>query len=479
MGKGKDKGGNKRSQHAEVQSALLGKFHKSQKLQNEIKAQKQRQEQEAKEQALQASGPAAATAAAAPKKRKHSEVTVEVDGEEDDGEQDEQGEEDNEDGTEKDSSSKEHTLQPNLRAHKDPTDQEVETLLRESVLPEWLARPIAVSSDLAGGAVPIDALEGTLAEPLQRVLAAQGIDSLFPVQATLLPLLLPDETALVPPGDLLVSAPTGSGKTLGYVLPIVQALHRRVVVRLRALILLPTRELVAQVAEVLKPFADETGLKIASITGQSSFANEQRQLVVQMDQRVQGGCSRVDIVVATPGRLVDHLAGTPNFTLQDLRYLVVDEADRLLNQSYQDWLNKVQEAADATLTTTTTTTTTTIGDAVQPHDALSRRFNPRHPLSVQPTDVPLQKLLFSATLTRNPSKLAALHLIRPRSVSVSATQTSSSSVARFTFAPTLQDTFVVCRDDQKPLVLMHLLHSTRKTIRSVVCFASSVEATHR
>ena len=54
---------------------------------------------------------------------------------------------------------------------------------------------------------------------------------------------------------------------------------------------------------------------------------------------------KVDIVVATPGRLLDHIAQTPGFTLQHLRYLVIDEADRLLNQSYQGWVKKVIKAA--------------------------------------------------------------------------------------------------------------------------------------
>lgn len=57
-----------------------------------------------------------------------------------------------------------------------------------------------------------------------------------------------------------------------------------------------------------------------------------------------GGKSKVDILVATPGRLIDHLNTTPNFTLQHVRFLVVDEADRLLNQSFNDWLNRILQA---------------------------------------------------------------------------------------------------------------------------------------
>ena len=60
------------------------------------------------------------------------------------------------------------------------------------------------------------------------------------------------------------------------------------------------------------------------------------------------GSSLVDIIIATPGRLVEHLQETPGFTLQHLRFLVVDEADRLLMQSYQDWLSKVLAAVHTT-----------------------------------------------------------------------------------------------------------------------------------
>jgi len=58
-----------------------------------------------------------------------------------------------------------------------------------------------------------------------------------------------------------------------------------------------------------------------------------------------GSSSRVDILICTPGRLVDHISSTPNFTLHHVRFLVIDEADRLLDQSYQGWLSKVLKAA--------------------------------------------------------------------------------------------------------------------------------------
>ena len=61
---------------------------------------------------------------------------------------------------------------------------------------------------------------------------------------------------------------------------------------------------------------------------------------------LHGGSSKVDILIATPGRLIDHLQHTRNFSLQHVRFLVIDEADRLLNQSFDGWLSTVQAHID-------------------------------------------------------------------------------------------------------------------------------------
>ena len=98
---------------------------------------------------------------------------------------------------------------------------------------------------------------------------------------------------------------------------------------------MPTKELVAQVRATLEALSN---LAIGS-TGHS-FAAEQKALV-GIETPLAGGHSNVDILVATPGRLIDHLEQTPNFSLQHLRFLVIDEADRLLAQSFQGWLDKV------------------------------------------------------------------------------------------------------------------------------------------
>ncbi|KAJ3006413.1 hypothetical protein NUW54_g3946 [Trametes sanguinea] len=204
--------------------------------------------------------------------------------------------------------------------------------------------------------LPLQALQDTqdertgLSGRMCKRLSDLGIAELFAVQTAVVPLLLSASRArslyrpFDPPEDLCVSAPTGSGKTLAYVLPIVEILSSRVVTRLRALVVLPTRDLVVQVRETFEAVAKGRGLKIGTATGQHSFAHEQAQLVAERHADLSGGSSKVDILICTPGRLIDHLNGTPNFSLQHLRFLVIDEADRLLAQSFQDWLAQVLAA---------------------------------------------------------------------------------------------------------------------------------------
>ncbi|CAM9790880.1 unnamed protein product [Scytosiphon promiscuus] len=465
---------------------------------------------------------------------------------------------------------------------------------------------------------------------LSETLREEGVKHFFPIQVRVVPDIVATERhSHVQSRDICVSAPTGSGKTLVFVLGVLQALIRRRVVRLRALVLLPSRDLAMQVHTVFKRYAEGTGLKVGLAIGQTNFLEEQLALVGAVALagnpvatarasflRAQGrhmgpdptkastnmgagawsgsgtpagGSSEVDIVVATPGRLLDHLAQTPGFTLQHLRYLVIDEADRLLNQSYQGWVGKVVKAAYrrdpgtaapvyetnphpgkirgnedeqdgiGARKTPSTNGNNTNGDSRQqsqhrPHQPPHCGGGPRtHPgrfpslpsaISLDPVTVrgrplatgdrvrgatvstpPLRKLLFSATLTNNPQKLAGLDVVNPliytaREMTATTTDNRQGLVVasqgrgrldgggdavvkrpsqetrrsnldeislatgegegRFSTPATLAETYTVCDSQAKPLVLLSLLREMvgRQTELSVV-FTSSVDSTHR
>ena len=280
-----------------------------------------------------------------------------------------------------------------------------------------------------------------------------------------------------------MSAPTGSGKTLSYVVPIIETLAPRIVTRLRALVLLPTRDLVAQVRETFDGFAKGTGLKVGIATGQHSFAQEQALLVAGAASSAQGGSSLVDVLIATPGRLMDHIRQTAGFSLQHLRYLVIDEADRLLTQSFHDWLPSIlaalkpsPAAAQAALVGPATS------DALAPEawDAGIGRVGSDLDERLQSS---CQKLLFSATLSRDPAKIAALHLHRPVYVSVEdaldphAEDEGVDGELKFTFPASLSESMIFTPPSHKPLHLFYLLHTVG--VKAALCFTKSVEAATR
>ncbi|KAM9055611.1 ATP-dependent RNA helicase DDX51 isoform 2-T3 [Megaptera novaeangliae] len=345
-------------------------------------------------------------------------------------------------------------------------------------LPAWLAEPSCVGKNVTEGLVSIEDIPEVHPD-LQKRLRAQGISSYFPVQAAVIPALL-ESTAngfLVSrggyrPSDLCVSAPTGSGKTLAFVIPVVQALLRRAVCQVRALVVLPTKELAQQVSSVFSVYADATPLRVALLTGQKSLAKEQESLV---QDTADGFRCLADIVVATPGRLVDHVEQTPGFGLQHLRFLVIDEADRVIDSMHQSWLPRVLAAAFPS-------------EGTRDPFALLQRTQPRAvtAASVCCPQMPLQKLLFSATLTQNPEKLQQLGLYRPRLFSTGSVHGGprdadvdgdGDSGGKYTFPAGLTHRYVPCSLRLKPLVVLHLI--LEMNLSRVLCFTNSRENSHR
>jgi superfamily II DNA/RNA helicase len=166
--------------------------------------------------------------------------------------------------------------------------------------------------------------------PLVKVLDGQGIATPFPVQAA----TLPDGLA---GRDILGRAQTGSGKTLGFSLPLVSRLAggSTLPARPRGLVLVPTRELATQVSAVLKPLARAMDLWVTTIYGGVGYSPQVNAL-----QR------RTDIVVATPGRLAD-LIGQGECDLSDVEITVIDEADQMADLGFLPIVRRLLETTPA------------------------------------------------------------------------------------------------------------------------------------
>uniref|UniRef100_A0A8C9Y7Q6 ATP-dependent RNA helicase n=1 Tax=Sander lucioperca TaxID=283035 RepID=A0A8C9Y7Q6_SANLU len=333
------------------------------------------------------------------------------------------------------------------------------------VLPQWLAQPDVIHRDIKSNLVPISDIP-ELSALLVKKLQNNGIQHLFPVQAEVIPAILESaqQGLLIgrggyKPRDICVSAPTGSGKTLAFVIPVIQVLMERVVCEVRALAVLPTKELAQQVCKVFASHAEGTALRVVMLAGQRSFAAEQASL-----SEHRGGIRRslADIVVATPGRLVDHINKNSGLSLEHLRFLIIDEADRMIDSMHQSWLSQVVKAVYRS------------GSGAE---ALSifRRTEPAcvTAASLSPPQMPLQKLLFSATLTQNPEKLQQLGLHQPRLFSSihSHSSTISSSNGSIT------EYYVPCTLSKKPLLILHFI--LRMKLSPILCFTNSRETAHR
>ncbi len=166
-----------------------------------------------------------------------------------------------------------------------------------------------------------------LADSLLRAIAETGYTAPTPIQAQAIPQVLRG-------GDLLAAAQTGTGKTAGFTLPILHLLSqrkpaKRMAGRPRCLILTPTRELTAQVAESVQVYGKHTGL-----TSMVMFGG------VNINPQITALRKPLDILVATPGRLLDH-AGQKTVDLSGVEILVLDEADRMLDMGFIRDIRKV------------------------------------------------------------------------------------------------------------------------------------------
>jgi superfamily II DNA/RNA helicase len=176
-----------------------------------------------------------------------------------------------------------------------------------------------------------------LVQPLLQALAECGYDEPTPIQAQTIPMLLAGR-------DVIASAQTGTGKTAAFILPALQLLagqtarpaaKRRGAGVPRVLVLAPTRELAQQVATQSSRYGQNLRLRTVCLFGGAPYPPQYREL--------ERG---VDVLVATPGRLIDHIE-RGRVDLSGLQILVLDEADRMLDMGFQDDVDRICALAPA------------------------------------------------------------------------------------------------------------------------------------
>ncbi|AET38235.1 putative ATP-dependent RNA helicase DBP6 Ecym_2514 [Eremothecium cymbalariae DBVPG len=288
---------------------------------------------------------------------------------------------------------------------------------------------------------PFNAYKTLLSSRLLTNIESQFSHIAFPVQTCMLDAILPTLTTAYSVskknytrkvGDILVNASTGSGKTLAYSIPIVHILSKRIVNRLRAIILVPTKLLIQQVYETILTLSQGTSLIINVSRLDKSLKEEHLKLQSK----------EPDILIVTPGRLVDHLHMS-TFSLQNLKFLILDEADRLLNQSFQNWCSELMTKIEA--------------------EKLDK--NPGNIL----------KMIFSATLTTNTEKLHELMLHNPKLITMGTEKLYNM--------PKLLQEFNIpiptAKSHKKPLILLRLLSTLQAPDLRVLVFVKSNDASIR
>ncbi|TFY69043.1 hypothetical protein EVJ58_g643 [Rhodofomes roseus] len=275
---------------------------------------------------------------------------------------------------------------------------------------EEVAAPAPVpDADNTPGRKPFSELE--LSEPTNKALEAMGFKSMTDIQAKSIPSLLAGK-------DVLGAARTGSGKTLAFLIPAVELLHRMKFKPRNGtgiIIVSPTRELALQIFGVARELMAHHSQTFGIVMGGANRRAEADKL--------QKG---VNLIVATPGRLLDHLENTKGFVFRNLKALVIDEADRILEVGFEEEMKRII--------------------AILPNENR-------------------QSMLFSATQTTKVTDLARISL-RPNPLYIDVDKTELTSTVS-----TLSQGYVICPSDRRFLLLFTFLKRNMK--KKIVVFFSS------
>ncbi|MEP7056230.1 MAG: DEAD/DEAH box helicase, partial [Caldimonas sp.] len=184
-------------------------------------------------------------------------------------------------------------------------------------------------ADLPAAPVSLEFSSVGLAPSLQRAVADQGYTTMTPIQAKAIPYVLAGR-------DIMGAAQTGTGKTAAFSLPLLHKMLRHENASMsparhpvRALVIAPTRELADQVADNIKGYAAHSKLRCAVVFGGIDMKPQTLELK-----------AGVEVLVATPGRLLDHIEAK-NCVLNQVEYVVLDEADRMLDIGFLPDLQRI------------------------------------------------------------------------------------------------------------------------------------------
>jgi ATP-dependent RNA helicase RhlE len=292
-----------------------------------------------------------------------------------------------------------------------------------AALPGEPASPPLAGADADASSLKFSAVG--LSPILQRAVADQGYTTMTPIQAKAIPLVLAGR-------DIMGAAQTGTGKTAAFALPILQLLNEKQRNAIRCLVVTPTRELAAQVEQDFRTYGKHVNMKTACVFGG-----------VGMQPQVDALRRGVDILVATPGRLLDH-AEQKTVNLSQVEILVLDEADRMLDMGFIHDIRKV--------------------------------------LALLPKQ--RQNLLFSATFPDEIRKLAASFMHQPSTVEVARRNTPAELVAQVQH-PVGQDRkrellahLVKSNDWQQVLVFTRTKHGANRLAKQLCGSGIEADAIH-
>ncbi|CCC66713.1 hypothetical protein NCAS_0A01550 [Naumovozyma castellii] len=258
----------------------------------------------------------------------------------------------------------------------------------------------------------------SLSRPVLKGLATLGYTKPSPIQSATIPVALSGK-------DIIAGAVTGSGKTAAFMIPVIERLlfKSAKIAATRVIVLTPTRELAIQISDVGKKIGKFiNGITFGLAVGGLNLRQQEQELK-----------ARPDIVIATPGRFIDHIRNSASFNVDSVEILVIDEADRMLEEGFQEELNEIMQLLP----------------------------NKR------------QTLLFSATMNSKIKQLVSLSLRKPVRIMIDPPKQAASRL-------TQEFVRIRARDHLKPALLFNLIKKLDGYgQKRMVVFVSRKEMAHR